>query len=297
MKFYTSIDPGDNTFNATLFEWDGPEPSSTITYQEPATAVDGDWMEVDISAENVMFDGDFVVGFGSINGTTYVGYDAGLDNGRSWDYDNGSGAWSTWNEAYLIRAIVEYEGGVIEELGGISTSDKPVISRSFANVSHPRNVTNVEQAPPMNNRSVDGLELEGYNVFRDGSKINGDLVETEEYMDMDVPISTVEYYVTAVYTGGESDPSNTVEVVVTSVIDNKESLIKIYPNPASNVLNIEAGANVQMLTIMNTAGQMVYQNSIEQGTTRIDINDYRSGVYILQIESEGQKITRKIVVE
>lgn len=297
LKFYTSIDPGDNTFNATLFEWEGTEPGTDIVYEEPATAVDGDWMEVDISSQNITFDGDFVAGFGSINETTYVGYDENLDNGRSWDFDNASEAWSAWTEAYLIRAIVEYEGGAIEELGGTSASQNTEVARSFTKVSHPRNYSEVEQGAPIPGRSVTDYELLGYNVFRDGNKINDELVVNEEYMDEDLPISTVEYYVTAMYSVGESDPSNTVQVVITSVIDNEESLVNIYPNPARDMLNIELPDDVQLVTIMNPVGQMVYSNHLKSGKTTIDLNGFMSGVYFIQISTENGKITKRIVIQ
>jgi hypothetical protein len=295
MKFYTTTDPGDNTYNATLFEWAGSEPGTDIVYSEAATAVESEWMEIDIAAQNIMFDGDFVVGFGSINETTFVGYDADLDNGRSWDFNNTDETWSSWNEAYHIRAIVEYEDGTRAELGG--SSDSPVPAKTFAKTSHPRNYSDVNPVPPMQSRGARELDLLGYNVYRDGSKINSEPVEMTEYMDEDLPIGNVDYYVTAVYTGGESDGSNIVTVVITSVFNNKEELIKIYPNPATDVLNIQSSTQLQMVTILNTAGQMVFQGYLDRGTTSIDISQYNSGVYFVRIENEGEFITKKIVIE
>jgi len=56
------------------------------------------------------------------------------------------------------------------------------------------------------------LELEGYNVYRDGDMINAALVTELEYTDTDVENGiTYSYYVTAVYDEGESNPSNVVE--------------------------------------------------------------------------------------
>jgi hypothetical protein len=55
-------------------------------------------------------------------------------------------------------------------------------------------------------------ELIGYNLYRDAVMINTDPILFTEYMDEDVVNDvTYSYYVTAVYTDGESDPSNTVE--------------------------------------------------------------------------------------
>jgi len=297
MKFFTTIDPGDNTYNASLFEWTGSEPGTDIIYQEPATAVEEDWMEVDISAQNIMFTGDFVVGFGSINETAFVGYDENLDNGRSWDFDNTAETWEAWNEAYLIRAIVEYEDGKVAEIGGSLSTQNTTVSRSFSKIAHPRGVTNIQTVDPISNRSVSELELLGYNVYRDGSKINSETVEIEEYTDTDVPIGSVEYYVTAVYDGGESDPSDTAFVIITGIYDNTENTLKLYPNPAYDVLTIESSQNIQLITITNSVGQMVFRNQIDAGRTRLNISEYQSGVYFVQIETDNGTTTQKIIIE
>ncbi len=55
-------------------------------------------------------------------------------------------------------------------------------------------------------------ELLGYNIYRDTAMINVDPILLTEYTDEDVENDiTYSYYVTAVYTEGESEPSNTVE--------------------------------------------------------------------------------------
>jgi len=58
--------------------------------------------------------GDFVVAFDYISTNATLAYDENLNNGRSWDHSSLSGLWSA-NKAYLIRAIVQYSSGEIEE--------------------------------------------------------------------------------------------------------------------------------------------------------------------------------------
>ncbi len=57
--------------------------------------------------------------------------------------------------------------------------------------------------------------LSGYNIYRNGSMINPDLVIFTEYEDNTaINGETYEYYVTALYDEGESEPSNTVIVTM-----------------------------------------------------------------------------------
>ncbi|MDP8315135.1 MAG: carboxypeptidase regulatory-like domain-containing protein [Candidatus Celaenobacter antarcticus] len=67
-----------------------------------------------------------------------------------------------------------------------------------------------------------GRDLLGYNVFRDNFQINPATITFRTYLDEGLAAGTYEYYVTAVYTDGESDPSNTVEVTITPVSDCDE---------------------------------------------------------------------------
>ncbi|MBW6515779.1 MAG: hypothetical protein K0B81_04065 [Candidatus Cloacimonetes bacterium] len=58
------------------------------------------------------------------------------------------------------------------------------------------------------------FQLIGYNIYREQTMINLNPIEITEYADYDVLNDvTYEYYVTALYVEGESEPSNIVEVI------------------------------------------------------------------------------------
>ena len=82
-----------------------------------------------------------------------------------------------------------------------------------------------------NKREVDGLL--GYNIYRDNVKLNEDTWGSTSYVDMNMLNGTYDYHVTAVYDEGESDPSNTVEVIVNQpviVYADSMALVDIYNN-------------------------------------------------------------------
>lgn len=60
--------------------------------------------------------------------------------------------------------------------------------------------------------ATDGCTLRGYNVYRDGKKVNAGLVMSPVYTDSKAAEGTHTYRVTAVYTEGESDFSNEVTI-------------------------------------------------------------------------------------
>ncbi|MDZ7777408.1 MAG: hypothetical protein U5L09_18270 [Bacteroidales bacterium] len=60
------------------------------------------------------------------------------------------------------------------------------------------------------------FDLEGYNVFRNQSKINDDIITTEDFTDSNMVIDDYTYHIEAVYDGVSSRPSDTV---MTSIAD------------------------------------------------------------------------------
>jgi hypothetical protein len=81
------------------------------------------------------------------------------------------------------------------------------------------------------------------------------------------------------------------------------ALLKIYPNPATDILTIEApclaGRQAQRATIeiLNIQGQTILQKELRQGKTDIDINELAKGIYILRLNSNDKTSVKKIVKE
>ncbi len=83
----------------------------------------------------------------------------------------------------------------------------------------------------LNLRGVDGLL--GYNIYRDDIKLNEDTWGSTSYVDENMLNGTYDYHVTAIYDEGESEPSNTVEVVVAQPViayADSMALVDIYNN-------------------------------------------------------------------
>ena len=297
MKIYTTIQAGDNDFNATIFGWDGSQPGLDIIYEENVIAVDEDWVEVDISGQNITFDGDFTVGFGSVNAATFVGYDAGLNNGRSWDFDNANPSWASWSEAYLIRAIVEYPDGRVAEIssGGEVAEIKSGTTPIMKSV-HPTDYSNVVTVKPIDNLSPMSRDLLGFNVYRNTVQINTSLVTGTEYLDENLWGGTYNYYVTAVYDEGESGPSNTVQVIIVGV-EELEKNIKIYPNPANGFVNIQSDVMLKSVMLVSYTGQVVYTSGATDSQLAINTSNIPAGVYFLQLETEEGMINQKLIVQ
>lgn len=92
----------------------------------------------------------------------------------------------------------------------------------------------------------------------------------------------------------ESYVMNVVGEPILSVGENALSSISVYPNPASDVLNIEAPASVDIksVAIFDVLGK---RSNAALVNGQINISDLARGVYILNIETSAGTITEKIV--
>jgi hypothetical protein len=93
---------------------------------------------------------------------------------------------------------------------------------------------------------------------------------------------------------------DTVEVEVKELL---VTAVSIYPNPVSNVLNLKIDSpllsGAASLTIYDMSGKLIYQESFirNQGSMvkQITVSHFRSGAYIVKIDSEGYTLSIKMI--
>jgi hypothetical protein len=80
--------------------------------------------------------------------------------------------------------------------------------------------------------------------------------------------------------------------------ENDASSIRIFPNPAINVLNIIVPGDIVSIKLLNPLGVVVRSEDMTGSkTVRLDTGNLGSGSYILQATSkDGNIVNRKVVV-
>ncbi len=142
-------------------------------------------------------------------------------------------------------------------------------------------------------------EVLGYNVYRDDMQINAGLVELTNYNDPEPSIASHDYYVTAVYDGGESDPSNVVTVVITGIHDISDVSVAIYPNPTNSVFTIAIGEDMIMdVSILDVTGKLIYNSTINT-TSQVNVSDFQKGIYLVHLldKSTNNLLIKKLIVK
>ncbi len=96
----------------------------------------------------------------------------------------------------------------------------------------------------------------------------------------------------ASYTYGEVEDYAVKISETLAVTDVKKNNISVYPNPAVDVINISNVSSKTKFEIYSVGGQLV-----NQGTTdgKVNVSKLTKGVYILSLESNGEKSQTKFI--
>jgi len=140
----------------------------------------------------------------------------------------------------------------------------------------------------------------GYNIYKDGDLLEA-LWPDNFYDYTETQTGEICYTVTAEYSYcGESDPSNEACVDIPVGIDGigGENVISLYPNPATDLVNVTSTQKMNRLTVINYVGQVVYNEDVH-GSTRVELNtgSFKTGVYLVKIETENGVVNKRVVIK
>jgi len=124
-----------------------------------------------------------------------------------------------------------------------------------------------------------------YEFFtRDSIEINA--------ANQNIPFAPGEY---RLYSTRKFDEPNVVTENKTEIREADE--IQIYPNPASDEINISAKNKITEIRIYSAAGKlMILKENLFSNTYKIDTKGFNPGFYLIQIVQNGRLVSRKFVV-
>ena len=79
-------------------------------------------------------------------------------------------------------------------------------------------------------------------------------------------------------------------------VEENEAQVKVYPNPAKQLVTIEAEGMREVL-VYNTLGQCVIRKEVADHQTTVDFQNMAEGLYLLRVMTEKGMLSKRIVVE
>jgi len=284
----------------TLKVWVGAGEPTLVYSQELPTIVADQWNEIVLDTP-VPFDNTEELWFG-FNVNTTGGYPAGCDDGPQVEgFGNmmyWQGAWTTLTGlAPTLTFNWAVEGYV--EVAGVEAKLAPIAQTTPSVIANVGTLsTRSEKMAPAAILSPEASRaLMGYNVFLDGEYVDYTTDLFWQYEDL-VDEHTYTAGVSAVYDNGES-------VVVdyefmfgyVGVSEILENTISIFPNPATDNVNIQSEFNITDIYVYDYVGKVIY--TIKDSNTKnvvLNTNSYGSGIYIVRIQTENGVVSTKRVI-
>lgn len=114
---------------------------------------------------------------------------------------------------------------------------------------------------------------------------------------------TVTFY--AAFNAADGDGTNNGDLIYTSStsvgefhvgIDEKllAESITVYPNPATNYLNIDLPGTSQ-LKIYDMSGRQILDMQTDNNTERVDVSGLQNGLYIAKINYDGAQVSKRFM--
>ncbi|KAF0198906.1 MAG: hypothetical protein FD166_897 [Bacteroidetes bacterium] len=163
-----------------------------------------------------------------------------------------------------------------------------------------------------------GIDYTSYKIMRKSGDGAFEQIATvsasfSSFTDFDAPAGDIAYMVKIVNPEGCSTGlrnavytdinSNQASANLVSVGGIGKTDFSIYPVPANDQINIQFGDNIKgniKLTITDVTGRVIYSeeySDVRQGQVKtVDSSDLNEGLYLLNVISSGNRITKKILV-
>ncbi|MDR2083381.1 MAG: C25 family cysteine peptidase [Bacteroidales bacterium] len=124
------------------------------------------------------------------------------------------------------------------------------------------------------------IDTKYFNIYKNDVLIAAEVTETS-YSYYDVEIGEHTFKITAVYENCD-ESEGAEEKYNIAGINNIENNLMVYPNPATNYINIE-GKDIAYVTLFNSIGQIINKAIVNGDFIYLDINNYNSGIYFLKV--------------
>ncbi|AEI48507.1 metallophosphoesterase [Runella slithyformis] len=195
---------------------------------------------------------------------------------------------------YRIRIVVENNATVNSTPSGVFT----IRQRASATISGDTAIR-LEERAPLTLR-FEGTSPRTYVLSDNSTNTTGD----SPYVVTVTPTIPTVYTLKSVSNVcgvGSVNGSALVKVLITGTLQEEESKIRIFPNPAQTKVKVEVNAlqsRALSWVLMNIDGQVVKEGNgrkNQRSNFEIDVVELPSGTYVLRIALEEQTFVRKLV--
>ncbi|MDR0507429.1 MAG: T9SS type A sorting domain-containing protein [Dysgonamonadaceae bacterium] len=142
------------------------------------------------------------------------------------------------------------------------------------------------------NTQARDAKIIGYNVYKDGIRLNKSLIFGQSYKTDDVK---GRFSVRAYSIESGLSAEALLDLTKISSAYSPYGSPNVYPNPAKDVINIDSEKNIESVSVFDMTGRLLEQ--IDSWTGSLSTKNWKQGVYLIKIITPDGEATRKVVKE
>ncbi len=182
----------------------------------------------------------------------------------------------------------------------------PIVTMALRNIS-----LKLSNHNPTTNLEVNAIEYNATNITPLPNQLPSANPNPGTWLSFDIPFSSF-----TIAGGGSAARNNIAEFVISTNLgtvyydnayfhkgttlgtaDFEVSKVKLYPNPASNVLNIESALTIEKVSVYNLLGQEVISKNTNTQIVTVDVTGLQVGVYIVKTSINGDVSSTRFIKE
>ncbi len=146
---------------------------------------------------------------------------------------------------------------------------------------------------------VQWTELELTGGLPVGGVYSGEFVENGVFHPATAGIG--DHSIVYSYTNDEGCEASVEEVLtVDGCVGINESFadgIKIYPNPATDLVNLISASKIINVQVFNNIGQLVIEKNVDGNSCQLITSELESGIYSIRLKTAHKYVLKKLVIE
>lgn len=210
-----------------------------------------------------------------------------------WAFEGGTPATSTEaNPAVMYDNAGEYDVTLTVHDGVATTT---TLLEDFIAVAEYPNTTLDE----FEIACVNWIELELTGGSPEGGEYSGDFVEDGIFYPSQAGVG--EHVITYSYTNDAGCEASAEESILvdpcTGIVELSDNSIKVFPNPARDVVKLTSDTEMHNIQVLNNLGQVVIETKINGKECQLNTSDLISGLYLVRVETDNNFIMKQLVIE
>ncbi len=221
----------------------------------------------------------------TVCGDSEVILDAGEFESYEWNVDSITQTITVSDPGVYIVTVTDIYGCTGFDVVNIDLIDFPIAEFSYELTGD----FTVEFSDSSENADTYSWDFDGDE--EEDSNVAGDVSYT--YSELG------QYAVTLTVTNQCGEDSYSEIIYILSVEGINKINTQIYPNPVSSILTIEFDEQYQdgELELYDIAGKLILNQKIDSKRINIDVNEYKSGLYLLKAIVDGNQTEYKIIIK